>query len=54
MSLGRVYQSLGRWAEAERIARDVLSRRRKANQVDSPDRADDLTAVGRALIKQAR
>ena len=48
------YESLGRWAEAERLLRDVLARRRKTDPPDSPLLADDLADLGRDLLMQAR
>ena len=40
--------------EAEGLYRDVLARRRKAVQPDSPLLADDLAALGRYLLEQSR
>ena len=47
-------ESLGRWADAERLRRDALALRRKASRPDSPLLADDLTDLGRNLLTQHR
>ena len=48
------YESLGRWADAERLRRNALALRRKAARPDSPLLADDLTDLGRNLLTQHR
>ena len=53
-NLAAAYESLGRWAEAEHLLRDVLARRRKSVQPDSPLLAGDLAALGRNLLMQSR
>src|SRR5262249_2172888 len=53
-NLAAAYASIGRWAEAEGPHRDVLARRRKAVEPDSPHLADDLVNLGQVLSEQAR
>src|SRR5262249_44143456 len=53
-NLAACYESLSRWAEAERLRRDVLARRRNITAPDSPPLANDLAGLGRNLLKQAK
>jgi tetratricopeptide (TPR) repeat protein len=48
------YESLSRWSEAEHLRLVAVTRRRKSGKPDSELLADDLTALGLNLLKQAR
>jgi hypothetical protein len=52
LELAAAYESLGRWFEAESLRRDVLARRRKSTQPDSPPLAGDLARLGMNLLSQ--
>jgi hypothetical protein len=49
-----IYESAGRWADAEPLRRDALARRRKAAPPDSPALATDLAMLGLDLMGQAK
>jgi serine/threonine-protein kinase len=49
-----VYESAGRWTDAEPLHRDLLALRRETARPDSPVLADDLAALSRNLVMQAR
>jgi tetratricopeptide (TPR) repeat protein len=51
--LAEDFEALGRWADAERLRRETLSRR-EAGAPRGPSSAGDLIAVGRDLLMQAR
>src|SRR5262249_51135507 len=53
-ALATANEALGRWAEAEGLYREVLARRRQAEQPDSPLLAEALTPLGRNLMNQER
>ena len=46
------YESLDRWADAERLRRDALAVRRQTAKPDSPLLADELADLGRNLLAQ--
>jgi serine/threonine-protein kinase len=48
------YESLGRWADAEPLHRNDLALRRKTAKPDSLMLADNLTNLGRNLLKQKK
>jgi tetratricopeptide (TPR) repeat protein len=53
-SLGMIYEKQGDYAEAERIQREVLDRRRAIHEVDHIDVLHSMNYVARALQRQDR
>jgi hypothetical protein len=48
------YESLGRWADSERLERETLARRRKTEKPDSPLLAGDLAKLAFNLLNQSK
>ena len=53
-NLAYAYEVAIRWADAEPLRRDTLTRRRKSVKPDSPVLAADLVDLGRNLLKQSK
>ena len=53
-NLSNLYCRVGRWSEAEALMRDLLARRRKISQANSPELAGDLAILGTILLEQSK
>jgi serine/threonine-protein kinase len=53
-SLASAYESIGQWARAEPLRREISARRREVAGPDSPAFANDLAALGVNLLRQAK
>jgi non-specific serine/threonine protein kinase/serine/threonine-protein kinase len=53
-NLVRAYETLGRWADAEPLRREVLAYSRKGSRPEDTKIAPELAGLGRNLLRQSR